>query len=78
MKLTMYNGDVHITQFSVIAGGYNNTAGKVVLMVRETDRVAGTLEIDVNEGHALAEILGRGLPKVTTVVPMVIGNDQKT
>lgn len=68
MKLKMFNGTQTTAVFSLMAGGYDADTGHVTLMVRETDKRAGTLTMDVSEARALRAILDT-LPDIKLVEP---------
>lgn len=69
MKLKLFNGQLISLSLAIVAGGYDQEDGRVTVIVRQDEKTAGTLKLDVSEANTLAKILSIGLPKVERVEP---------
>lgn len=67
MKLKLFNGQLLSLSLAVVAGGYDQEDGRVTIIVRQDEKTAGTLKVDVSEANVLIGILGANLPKVERV-----------
>ena len=62
MKLKLFNGEVRNLAMQMMAGGYDEESGAVMIMVRDGDKTAGILTVAVGEAQMLRDILTKGVP----------------
>ena len=69
MKITMFNGVPTTLNLRVLAGGFDPTSGKMVLVVTGDNGSAGTMALDVTEARDVNKLLTANAPTVERVDP---------
>jgi len=67
MKITMFNGVPTTLNLRVLAGGFDPTSGKMVLVVTGDNGSAGTIALDVTESRDVNRLLTANAPTVERV-----------